>query len=69
MLQPGTNKEDAMKKERKPTIQEKKTKKLQTQLTQTQTMAADLYEQNVQKDQTITTLQSAIATLYEGGNS
>lgn len=58
-----------MKKERKPTIQEKKTKKLQTQLTQTQTMAADLYEQNVQKDQTITTLQSAIATLYEGGNS
>lgn len=57
-----------MRKERKPTLQENKTKKLQEQLTQAQTMAADLYEQNVQKDETITTLQSAIATLYEGGN-
>ena len=57
-----------MIKERKPTLQENKTKKLQEQLTQAQTMAADLYEQNIQKDATITTLQSAIATLYEGGN-
>ena len=57
-----------MRRERKSTIQEMKTKKIQEQLTQAQTMTADLYEQNVQKDETITTLQSAIATLYEGGN-
>lgn len=57
-----------MIKERKPTLQENKTKKLQEQLTRAQTMTADLYEQNIQKDATITTLQSAIATLYEGGN-
>ena len=56
-----------MIKERKPTLQEMKTKKLQEQLTRAQTMTADLYEQNIQKDATITTLQSAIATLYEGG--
>ena len=57
-----------MRRERKSTIQEMKTKKLQEQLTQAQTMTADLYEQNIQKDATITTLQSAITTLYEGGN-
>ena len=57
-----------MRHERKSTIQEMKTKKLQEQLTQAQIMTADLYEQNIQKDATITTLQSAIATLYEGGN-
>ena len=58
-----------MRKERKPTVQEMKTKKLQTQLVTTQSMAADLYEQNAKKDEMIIGLQSMVSTLYEGSNS
>lgn len=58
-----------MKSSRRPTIQEQKTKKLQSQLVSTQAMAADLYEQNAKKDEMIIGLQSMVSTLYEGGNS
>lgn len=55
-----------MKKNRQPTIQEIKTKKMQTDLLTAQQLAANLYEQNATKDQEIKDLQQTVAALYEG---
>jgi hypothetical protein len=55
-----------MKKTRQPTIQEIKTKKMQTDLLTAQQLAANLYEQNATKDQAIKDLQQTVAALYEG---